>query len=112
MSADQNEGAPFSPIENKVMAALENVIDPELGSDLVNLGLIYDVQVYEEGKCLITMTLTTMGCPLGDLLNSEINKAVKSVDGITECDINLVWEPAWDMSKMSRFAKIALGIYG
>ena len=71
MSADQNEGAPFSPIENKVMAALENVIDPELWIDLVNL-----------------------------------------VDGITECDINLVWEPAWDMSKMSRFAKIALGIHG
>ena len=112
MSADHNEGAPFSPIETKVMAALENVIDPELGIDMVNLGLIYDVQVYEEGKCLITMTLTTMGCPLGDLLNSEINKAVKSVDGITECDINLVWEPAWDMSKMSRFAKIALGIHG
>lgn len=112
MAADENTGAPFSEIESQVMSALEEVIDPELGIDLVNLGLIYDVVVDKAGKCTVTMTLTTMGCPLGDLLNTEINRAVLSVDGVKECDINLVWEPAWDMSKMSRFAKIALGIHG
>lgn len=112
MAADQNTGTPFSPIENQVMGALENVIDPELGIDLVNLGLIYDVQVDEKRVCTVTMTLTTMGCPLGDLLHSEINKAVRSVEGVKECEINLVWEPVWDVSKMTRFAKIALGVHG
>lgn len=106
------EAVPFSPIENKVMDALEKVIDPELGIDLVNLGLIYDVKVDDAGACTVTMTLTTMGCPLGDVLNKKITDAVMGVDGITACKINLVWEPVWDISRMSRFAKIALGIHG
>ena len=106
------EALPFSPIENKVMDALEKLIDPELGIDLVNLGLIYDVKVDDAGSCVVTMTLTTMGCPLGDFLNDEITKAVTSVEGVKKCKINLVWEPVWDISKMSRFAKIALGIHG
>ncbi|MFQ9705771.1 MAG: metal-sulfur cluster assembly factor [Limosilactobacillus pontis] len=106
------EAVPFSPIENKVMDALEKVIDPELGIDLVNLGLIYDVKVDDDGNCTVTMTLTTMGCPLGDVLNEKITAAVMSVDGVTSCKINLVWEPVWDISRMSRFAKIALGIHG
>ncbi|WP_076461655.1 metal-sulfur cluster assembly factor [Limosilactobacillus caccae] len=108
----QEQEKPFSPIENKVMDALEEVIDPELGIDLVNLGLIYDVTVDDQGQCTVTMTLTTMGCPLGDFLNEAITKAVTSVDGIEKCDINLVWEPVWDISRMSRFAKVALGIHG
>ena len=53
-----------------------------------------------------------MGCPLGDVLNKKITDAVMGVDGITDCKINLVWEPVWDISRMSRFAKIALGIHG
>lgn len=109
---EEKKALPFSPLENKVMDALENVIDPELGIDLVNLGLIYDVRVDDTGSCTVTMTLTTMGCPLGDVLNKEITKAVISVDGVNKCDINLVWEPVWDISRMSRFAKIALGIHG
>lgn len=109
--AEEKE-TPFSPIENEVMDALEQVIDPELGIDLVNLGLIYDVTVDDQGVCTVTMTLTTMGCPLGDILNRDITNAVTSVKGISECKINLVWEPVWDLSRMSRFAKIALGIHG
>lgn len=108
----EEKDMPFSPLENKVMDALEDVIDPELGIDLVNLGLIYDVKVDDKGICTVTMTLTTMGCPLGNLLNESITKAVTSVDGVNECKINLVWEPVWDISRMSRFAKIALGIHG
>lgn len=108
-----DEGAtPFSPIENQVMDALKKVIDPELGIDLVNLGLIYDVRVDDAGACTVTMTLTTLGCPLSDLLNEQITQVVLSVDAVEECKINLVWEPAWNISKMSRFARLALGIHG
>lgn len=109
--ADEQERQ-YSPTEDAVMGALEQVIDPELGIDLVNLGLIYDVQADEEGHCIITMTLTTMGCPLGDFLNEAITKAATSVDGVNDCKINLVWEPAWGIDRMSRFAKIALGLHG
>lgn len=107
----EEEAQPLSPIEDKVMDALEQVIDPELGIDLVNLGLIYGVKVDDDGECIVTMTLTTMGCPLGDVLNDAITNAVTSVEGVKKCDINLVWEPAWDISRMSRFAKISLGIH-
>lgn len=99
-------------VADQALAALEQVIDPELGIDLVNLGLIYDVNVDSEGTCLVTMTLTTMGCPLGELLSDAIKQAVTSVAGVRECRINLVWEPVWDVSKLSRFAKVALGIHG
>lgn len=101
----------FSPVEDDVMGALEKVIDPELGIDLVNLGLIYDVDVDDDGHCTITMTLTTMGCPLGDFLNDAITEAATSVDGVNDCKINLVWEPVWGIDRMSRFAKIALGLH-
>lgn len=98
--------------EKEVKKALSEVIDPELGIDLVNLGLIYGVDVDKKGCCIVTMTLTTMGCPISDLLNRSIDFAVKSVDGITDCKIRLVWEPAWTIDRMSKYAKIALGIHG
>ena len=93
-----------------VMEALGKVIDPELGIDIVNLGLIYDVEVEHDKRSIITMTLTTMGCPLSDMLHESIEQAAKSVTGITECEIQLVWYPMWDISKMSRFARVSLGI--
>lgn len=68
---------------------------------MVNLGLIYDINVDDNGSCVVTMTLTTMGCPLGDLLNEQITQAVVSVEGVKACDINLVWEPAWDMDHLT-----------
>lgn len=101
----------LSPIEKTALDQLRTVIDPELGIDLVNLGLIYGVGVDDAGKCVVTMTLTTMGCPISDLLYSMIKKAVLAADGINECEINLVWEPAWTPDKMSRFAKLALGVH-
>lgn len=106
-----DEEKKYTPVEDDVMGALEKVIDPELGIDLVNLGLIYDVQVDDAGHCTITMTLTTMGCPLGDFLNDAITEAATSVKGVKDCKINLVWEPVWGIDRMSRFAKIALGLH-
>lgn len=96
--------------EQAVMDSLRKVIDPELGIDLVNLGLIYGVDVDSASDCVVTMTLTTMGCPISDILNAMIKKAVLGTTGIKTCKINLVWEPAWTPEKMSRFARIALGV--
>ncbi|MCH4164228.1 MAG: metal-sulfur cluster assembly factor [Lentilactobacillus diolivorans] len=99
-----------SSLEDQVINSLEEVIDPELGVDIVNLGLIYHVSVVDQ-KCTLSMTLTTMGCPVGNLLADSIRQAVIAVEGITACDIKLVWEPAWDIGRMSRYAKVALGLH-
>lgn len=95
-----------------VMEALEDVIDPELEIDIVNLGLIYGVSIEHENKAVVTMTLTTMGCPLSDMLHDSIVEAAETVEGISECEVELVWYPTWDISRMSRYARISLGIFG
>lgn len=97
-------------IKNRIMQAMELVIDPELGIDIVNLGLVYEVNVFNGGYCEIKITLTTMGCPLADVITEDILNAMKTIPEITETDVKLVWYPAWDTSRMSRYARIALGI--
>ena len=99
-------------IQQRIAAAqaLENIIDPELGVDIVSLGLIYDLEVVDH-TCTVTMTLTIMGCPLSDLLDSQIRQEILSVDGIDECVIELVWQPVWDMSMMTRVCRLALGLH-
>ena len=97
---------------SQVLDALEDVIDPELGIDIVNLGLIYDVDVDDAGNCQINMTLTTPGCPLSDVLDRDIKELAGAVEGVNQVTVNLVWYPVWTMDKMSRYAKIALGIGG
>lgn len=97
-------------LNEEVMNALSQVIDPELHIDIVNLGLVYGVEISEEGDCIVTVTLTTIGCPLADVIFDEIKRAVSPIDGIETVDVKLVWYPPWDPSKMSRYARIALGI--
>lgn len=97
-------------IKQKIMQAMETVIDPELGIDIVNLGLVYEVNVFNGGYCEIKITLTTMGCPLADVITGDIYEAVSQVEEIKETDVKLVWYPAWDTSRMTRYARIALGI--
>lgn len=97
-------------IKNRIMQAMEQVIDPELGIDIVNLGLVYEVNVFNGGYCEMKITLTTMGCPLADVITEDILNAMKTIPEITETDVKLVWYPAWDTSRMSRYARIALGI--
>lgn len=93
-----------------LMGALENVIDPELGIDIVNLGLVYDVDLDKDGICTVTMTLTTMGCPLAGHIEQDIKYALHDLPEVQETKVNVVWDPPWDKDKMSRYAKIALGI--
>lgn len=97
-------------IKEQILSALESVIDPELGIDVVNLGLIYGVELDEEGHCEVRLTLTTMGCPLADIITDEIHRALKDIEVIQSIDVKLVWYPAWSPERMSRYARIALGI--
>ena len=97
-------------IKTRILESLEQVIDPELGIDIVNLGLIYEIRFDEtNGETEIDMTLTTMGCPLADLTD-QIYDAMSDVPEVTKTDVKLVWYPAWTVEKMSRYARIALGI--
>lgn len=97
-------------IKERILTALETVIDPELGIDIVNLGLVYEVEYEANGNTVIKMTLTTMGCPLADVLTEQIHEALKEVPEVAEVEVKLVWYPAWTTDKMSRYARIALGI--
>lgn len=97
-------------LKENLLGALENVIDPELGIDIVNLGLIYDVDLDEAGLCTVTMTLTSMGCPLAGHIEADIRGALADIPQIKEIDVNIIWDPPWGKDKMSRYAKIALGI--
>lgn len=99
-------------LEDQVIRALQTVVDPELGVDLVNLGLIYGVDMGDDGTATVTMTLTTMGCPISAVLQQMIESALKKITEIKAVQIKLVWSPAWTPARMSRYAKIALGYHG
>ena len=95
-----------------VHEALREVIDPELGLDIVSLGLVYGVEVDQEGDAVVTMTLTTPYCPLGPMLESQVHMATQFLPGIREVRVDLVWNPPWDPHTMaSDEARLELGIY-
>ncbi|RYG72591.1 metal-sulfur cluster assembly factor [Lentibacillus lipolyticus] len=97
-------------LKENIIGGLENVIDPELGIDIVNLGLVYNVDLNDEGLCTVTMTLTSMGCPLAGHIEQDVRRSLSDIPEIKEIDVSIVWDPPWDKDKMSRYAKIALGI--
>ncbi|GGJ95517.1 DNA methyltransferase [Lentibacillus kapialis] len=97
-------------LEENIMGALENVIDPELGIDIVNLGLVYGADLDDQGACTVTMTLTAMGCPLAGHIEQDVKRALSDIPEVEQVDVNIVWDPPWGKDKMSRYAKIALGI--
>ncbi|MDN2453058.1 metal-sulfur cluster assembly factor [Lactobacillus sp. UCMA15818] len=98
-------------VKDEIIEKLENVIDPELGIDIVNLGLIYEIDLDAAGSCEIKMTLTTMGCPLTDVLAEMIERELQPIAEVNQVNIDFVWEPAWTIDKMTRYARMALGIH-
>jgi metal-sulfur cluster biosynthetic enzyme len=96
------------PTEADVLDALANVIDPELGLDFVELGLIYGVEV-DEGHVRVTFTLTTPGCPIGPMVTEQIDEFVGEVDGVKSVQSEMVFTPPWSPERMSEDAKFALG---
>ncbi|MDQ0153861.1 metal-sulfur cluster biosynthetic enzyme [Robertmurraya andreesenii] len=97
-------------LKDSIMGALELVVDPELGIDIVNLGLVYDLEMDEEGKVTVEMTLTSMGCPLAGTIVEQVKAALAEIPEVKSTDVNIVWNPPWSKDRMSRYAKIALGI--
>ncbi len=101
--------APASaPTEDEVMDALSNVIDPELGLDFVELGLIYGVEI-DGGDVTVTFTLTTPGCPIGPQVTEQIEEFVGELDGVRNVSSQMVFTPPWSPELMSEDAKFALG---
>ncbi|WP_335870013.1 metal-sulfur cluster assembly factor [Bacillus sp. 2205SS5-2] len=97
-------------MKDSLMGALEQVVDPELGIDIVNLGLVYDVDLNSDGLAKVTMTLTSMGCPLAGTIVDQVKIALGDLPEVKETEVDIVWNPPWSRDMMSRYAKIALGI--
>jgi len=98
-----------APIEADVWQTLRQIIDPELGCNIVDLGMIYDVDL-DGAHVRVTMTLTTPGCPMGDILTSAAESALGAMPGIEDVDARLVWEPRWTVARLSPAARQQLGI--
>lgn len=97
-------------IKQQVEEALHTVNDPELGIDIMNLGLVYDVEVDDNSDVKIEFTLTTMGCPIAPLIDEQIKEATSYIEGIGEVTSELVMYPPWSPEKMTPLARSALGI--
>jgi metal-sulfur cluster biosynthetic enzyme len=95
-----------------IRAALGEVYDPEIGIDIVSLGLVYDTHLDDEGLLTIDMTLTTPYCPLGPVIQTEAHAVCSPLPGVNDVKVNLVWSPPWDPRTMaSDEARLQLGIY-
>lgn len=100
----------MKPPKKILLKALETVLDPELGVSIVDLGLVYDVTINSESVVTITMTLTTIGCPLFQTIESEVKEKILAIPGIKRVDVELTFTPPWDPSRLSEKAKAELGM--
>lgn len=89
--------------------ALRAVKDPELGLNIIDIGLVYDVTVSEEGKAHVTMTLTSPGCPAGAEIMDDVRQTITDLEGVTEVEVELVWEPYWTPERMDPRVRAFLG---
>lgn len=96
-------------IEEKIVEMLKTVFDPEIPVNVYDLGLIYKIDVAEEGEVSIDMTLTAPNCPAADFIMEDVRQKVESIEGVNSATINLVFEPEWDKDMMSEEAKLELG---
>ena len=93
------------------MDAIKTVYDPEIPVNIYELGLIYDLDIDPKGNVAIKMTLTAPGCPVAGKMPQMVRDAVAKVDGLNDIDVELVWDPPWDKSRMSEAAKLELGMF-
>ena len=100
----------YMNLERDIIRALRQVYDPEIPVNVYDLGLIYEIKVNEEHEVYIQMTLTAPNCPMADYVVQQVKTAVEDVPGVVSAQIDLVWEPEWDKSRMSEEALVELGL--
>lgn len=97
--------------EDAVIAAIGTVYDPEIPVNIYELGLIYALELHEDGKVKVEMTLTAPGCPSAQELPVQVHEAIMAVPGVTAAEVETVWDPPWDPSRMSEEARLALNMF-
>jgi FeS assembly SUF system protein len=102
---------PDASLEERVIAVLRGIYDPEIPVDIYELGLIYDLKVDTAGVVAILMTLTSPMCPVAEALPTEVRNKVAAIPGVASASVELVWDPPWDKSRMSEDAQMALGLF-
>ena len=100
----------MSDIKNRVLEKIKEIYDPEIPVNIYELGLIYKIEVDEKNKINIDMTLTSPNCPVAESLPNEVKENIMKVEGVSDVNLNLVWEPPWDKDKMSEAAKLELNL--
>ena len=100
----------MSDIKNQVIEEVKKIYDPEIPVNIYELGLIYKIEVDEKNKINIDMTLTSPNCPVAESLPKDVKENIMKVEGVSDVNLNLVWEPPWDKDKMSEAAKLELNI--
>ena len=99
----------MSDIKSKVIEAVKKIYDPEIPVNIYELGLIYKIDVDEKNKVNVDMTLTSPNCPVAESLPNDVKNNIKKVEGVSDVNLNLVWEPPWGMDMMSDEARLELG---
>lgn len=107
---DAAAGAPNESLRESVVEALRGVYDPEVPVNIYDLGLIYRLDINDEGSVALAMTLTAPGCPVAQTFPGTVEAAVKAVPGVKDATVELVWDPPWDRDRMSDAAKLQLGM--
>lgn len=107
---DQTKSPRQKMIEEKVIAAVSTVYDPEIPVNIYDLGLIYEIDVKEDDSVYVKMTLTAPGCPVAGTLPGEVERKIENIPEVKSATVELVWEPAWDKSRMSEAALLELGL--
>ena len=100
----------MSDIKSKVIDKIKTIYDPEIPVNIYELGLIYKIEVDEKNKVNIDMTLTSPNCPAAESLPNQVKENIKKIKGVSDVNLNLVWEPPWSKDKMSEAAKLELNI--
>ena len=100
----------MSDIKNRVIEEVKKIYDPEIPVNIYELGLIYKIEVDEKNKINIDMTLTSPNCPVAESLPKEVKENIMKVEGVSDVNLNLVWEPPWDKDRMSEAAKLELNL--